>query len=548
VSEILKQISRQQVFSSLPLPDGSRQSLCAANVSPVADIISALETEELAREIETLTAANEDKTLNKPFRTPKGPKKFSVYVKNDKGNIVKVNFGDPNMEIKRDDPKRRKNFRARHGCDKNPGPKWKAKYWSCKMWSQKPVSQITSSTPEVESAAQDIESLFVKAQKQHAFSKHDKLRDKAAAIYKRAIDRVLKKAKAEVLKNITEHYNPEAVQASHKLSPNDLKPALLVKGKPVTGGKHHVDIAENHGNDAKKAVQHDRNHVFVDKDGKVYDRHQAATAIGFHGALHSHDLEKLQSSEPRLTSESYSKVQTLADTYYSGDFLKAMGAIAMSQHDLKPEFVKAATTPAGVQINFSLTKFAEAFMSAMNDAAEDAWIGTHEGLLEELGAGEKITTEGLAKDFIERRANKISGCPEAIWKQIDRQIREGIQEGETMEELKDRVDESFEGLSEGRAMLIAQTESQCLYGAAQADAIESAGFKTKRWVSMDDSLVRPTHQACEDEGSIPVEQAFSNGLMFPGDPDADDAGEVCNCRCYLAAGEEDEDEAYEEGA
>lgn len=81
-------------------------------------------------------------SLNKPFRTPKGPKKFSVYVKNDKGNVVKVNFGDPNMEIKRDDPKRRKSYRARHHCD-NPGPKWKANYWSCKMWSQTNVSDLT---------------------------------------------------------------------------------------------------------------------------------------------------------------------------------------------------------------------------------------------------------------------------------------------------------------------------------------------------------------------------------------------------------------------
>ena len=72
-------------------------------------------------------------TLNKPFRTPDGPKKFSVYVKNQKGNVVKVNFGDPNMEIKRDDPARRRSFRARHNCD-NPGPKWKARYWSCKKW------------------------------------------------------------------------------------------------------------------------------------------------------------------------------------------------------------------------------------------------------------------------------------------------------------------------------------------------------------------------------------------------------------------------------
>ena len=83
--------------------------------------------------------------LNKPFRLPSGSKKkFGVYVKNDKGNIVKVTFGDPNMSIKRDNPERRKAYRARHGCD-NPGPKYKANYWSCKMWSAKPVSKITGS-------------------------------------------------------------------------------------------------------------------------------------------------------------------------------------------------------------------------------------------------------------------------------------------------------------------------------------------------------------------------------------------------------------------
>ena len=80
-----------------------------------------------------IVRAKEGKTLNKPFRTPSGPKKFSVYVKNEKGNVVKVNFGDPKMEIKRDDPNRRKNFRARHNCD-NPGPKTKARYWSCRQW------------------------------------------------------------------------------------------------------------------------------------------------------------------------------------------------------------------------------------------------------------------------------------------------------------------------------------------------------------------------------------------------------------------------------
>lgn len=92
-----------------------------------------------------IRAAKDKKALNKPFRTPKGPKKFSVYVKNEKGNVVKVNFGDPNMEIKRDDPARRKSFRARHQCDTSPGPRWKAKYWSCKMWeSKKSVTDYTT--------------------------------------------------------------------------------------------------------------------------------------------------------------------------------------------------------------------------------------------------------------------------------------------------------------------------------------------------------------------------------------------------------------------
>ena len=71
--------------------------------------------------------------LNDPMRSNDGKKKFYVYVKNEKGNIIKLGFGDPNMEIKRDDPARRKNFRARHNCD-NPGPKWKARYWSCFQW------------------------------------------------------------------------------------------------------------------------------------------------------------------------------------------------------------------------------------------------------------------------------------------------------------------------------------------------------------------------------------------------------------------------------
>ena len=79
--------------------------------------------------------------LGKPTRGD--VKKFKVYVKSPKGNVVKVNFGhggssakkagQKTMQIQKDIPSRRKAFRARHNCD-NPGPRHKARYWSCRAW------------------------------------------------------------------------------------------------------------------------------------------------------------------------------------------------------------------------------------------------------------------------------------------------------------------------------------------------------------------------------------------------------------------------------
>ena len=72
--------------------------------------------------------------LGKPMRGD--VKKFKVYVKDPKTkNVKKVNFGDPNMKIKKSNPARRRSFRARHNCD-NPGPRTKARYWSCRKWQK----------------------------------------------------------------------------------------------------------------------------------------------------------------------------------------------------------------------------------------------------------------------------------------------------------------------------------------------------------------------------------------------------------------------------
>jgi len=84
--------------------------------------------------------------LNKPFRTPGGPRKFSVYTKNDSGKVVKVNFGQPGMRVNNADPKKARSFRKRMRCDE-PGPRWKAKWWSCNVVRYRKLLGIKSSNP-----------------------------------------------------------------------------------------------------------------------------------------------------------------------------------------------------------------------------------------------------------------------------------------------------------------------------------------------------------------------------------------------------------------
>lgn len=96
------------------------------------ELIEALQWDEEALPIEEAEYQGRKVQLGKPM--PGDVKKSKVYVKGPSGRVVKVNFGDKNMTIKKNIPARRKSFRARHRCDTNPGPRWKARYWSCKAW------------------------------------------------------------------------------------------------------------------------------------------------------------------------------------------------------------------------------------------------------------------------------------------------------------------------------------------------------------------------------------------------------------------------------
>lgn len=106
--------------------------------------------------VEKAQYQGKDVELDKPFRLPTGStKKFGVYVK-DGDKVKKVTFGDPNMEIRRDDPEARANFRARHSCD-TASDKTSARYWSCRMWES--GTSVTEMTKEIQIEGQILKQL-----------------------------------------------------------------------------------------------------------------------------------------------------------------------------------------------------------------------------------------------------------------------------------------------------------------------------------------------------------------------------------------------------
>ena len=141
VDEIVMMETGEPIIEDLVF---TNERLCEGIITP--DILSNVVNEAL-NEYYSMTERNLNEAEYHGRKVQLGKisrgdvKKYKVHVKNGQGNVVKVNFGDPNMEIKRDNPKRRKNFRARHHCE-NPGPRWKARYWACKTWSTKPVSKM----------------------------------------------------------------------------------------------------------------------------------------------------------------------------------------------------------------------------------------------------------------------------------------------------------------------------------------------------------------------------------------------------------------------
>jgi hypothetical protein len=205
------------------------------------------------------------------------------------------------------------------------------------------------------------------------------------------------------------------------------------------------------------------------------------------------------------------------------------------------------TATAAADFPFNLGNFKKMFFAEMRDAGEEALQESGESRAAELGLDEDqfVTSHGVAQKFLIDRENKLKDVPQEIYDQMKASLEEGSKAGETEKQLSARVAGALGDIEDGRAQTIARTETLSAYGTASQGAITQAGFTFKSWLTADDGKVRSSHQECQDQGAIPVDESFTNGLDYPGDPEGE-ADEVINCRCVLQAEEKPEGEEDDE--
>jgi len=139
-----------------------------------------------------------------------------------------------------------------------------------------------------------------------------------------------------------------------------------------------------------------------------------------------------------------------------------------------------------------------------------------------------------ATAYLLQRQNRITGINQTTWDDLKASLTDGLSAGDSFEGLAERVREVYAEATQSRAEMIAITETNTAVNSGRWLAMKDSGLEYKAWITSHLEGTRPTHTACEKEGTIAIDETFSNGLRYPGDPDGP-PGEVINCRCHLIA-------------
>lgn len=198
-----------------------------------------------------------------------------------------------------------------------------------------------------------------------------------------------------------------------------------------------------------------------------------------------------------------------------------------------------ATRSAGAEFIFDLSKFQSGLVRMLRGVSADALQLAGEQLLAEVGKDLPWQMPApKATEFLRERENRIKDASEAIHGQIMRELEMGLQEGDTLAQMASRVKGSFNQLSNGRALVIARTETSAAYGVARKEAMRSAGIEYKRWLVSGNSNVRAAHRAMNGV-TVPLNEPFvvidpktgdMDEVQHPGDPQGQ-PWNIINCAC-----------------
>ena len=212
-----------------------------------------------------------------------------------------------------------------------------------------------------------------------------------------------------------------------------------------------------------------------------------------------------------------------------------------------PDPSDPSTRAAAADFLFDLSSFERTLLANLRKVGASALQDAGLQLLAEIGKADDpwsmTPTEVL--DFLKSRENKIVGAAQETFDSLKSSIEEGLNGGETIDELSDRVREKFNEMSDGRARRIAMTETAAAYGKGRDVAMRDAGVQFKRWLTSGNDNVRPAHFQANNQ-TVPITERFIVGgekLQHPGDPDGS-PGNVINCHCVSIAVAPPSDKSY----
>ena len=255
--------------------------------------------------------------------------------------------------------------------------------------------------------------------------------------------------------------------------------------------------------------------------------------------------EALWKSHMRVRSKSVKLIQSKASKVFNDYRVTALRKLESSMG--KMGMGRDVNTRALVDVIFDPKMFGVDLVKGLDPAIQATLQTAGDELFDEIGKPDdpwKMPPQA-ARDFINGREKLIKEVGTTARNQLNTALQEGIDAGESTDQLADRVRSVFNNLSKYEAKRIAMTETSAAYGFARHKAMSDAGVQYKSWLSSHGPNVRPAHRAAElkygpgaeDPGPIPISQAFvvmGENLMYPGDPNGS-AGNVINCQCIQLA-------------